>query len=145
MKTCKACKKRLSPGDFYKDARGKDGLYSVCKRCHNKKSDTRKMERYRSDEKYREKVKEKNRKYVRSEKFKEYCRKKYATDVRYRKRVKCKGAVRRALKRGELVKKKCFCGKEAEAHHLDYNYPLEIMWLCREHHAKWHSSNAPRY
>ena len=31
------------------------------------------------------------------------------------------------------------CGKEkVEAHHDDYNKPLEIRWLCFECHRKWH-------
>jgi hypothetical protein len=23
-------------------------------------------------------------------------------------------------------------------HHLDYDHPLDVMWLCRAHHAAWH-------
>jgi hypothetical protein len=30
------------------------------------------------------------------------------------------------------------CGKKAEAHHDDYNEPLEIRWLCMKHHREWH-------
>jgi len=41
-----------------------------------------------------------------------------------------------AVKTGEIIKRPCqMCGKrKVEAHHEDYSKPLEIMWLCREHH-----------
>ena len=34
MKTCRKCGLELSISSFYKDKRGKDGTYSVCKKCH---------------------------------------------------------------------------------------------------------------
>jgi hypothetical protein len=30
------------------------------------------------------------------------------------------------------------CGLAGERHHLDYAYPLEIIWLCRKHHSRTH-------
>ena len=41
-----------------------------------------------------------------------------------------------AIKSGKLKREPCkICGKiEVEGHHLDYSKPLEIIWLCREHH-----------
>jgi hypothetical protein len=43
------------------------------------------------------------------------------------------------LKRGKIIKNPCFCGSwDVEAHHEDYNKPLEVIWLCREHHLKHH-------
>lgn len=52
-----------------------------------------------------------------------------------------------AIKRGKLVKKPCeICGAEkAEAHHDDYNKPLEVRWLCKKHHTEWHRNNKPIY
>ncbi len=43
-----------------------------------------------------------------------------------------------ALKKGTLKKRKCFCGKKAEAHHSDYSKPLDVEWLCRKHHKETH-------
>ena len=34
------------------------------------------------------------------------------------------------------------CGNEkAEAHHCDYDKPLEVRWLCFKHHRKWHKEH----
>lgn len=48
--------------------------------------------------------------------------------------------VRTELKQGRLVKQPCVvCGDaEVEAHHEDYAKPLEVVWLCRDHHAWVH-------
>ncbi len=45
-----------------------------------------------------------------------------------------------AIKRGDLIKKPCeICGEvDTEGHHEDYNKPLEVTWLCKEHHFNRH-------
>lgn len=55
--------------------------------------------------------------------------------------------VRKAIKQGSLRKKFCeICGEQkVEAHHCDYNKPLDVMWLCKKHHAEWHRNNKPIY
>jgi len=41
------------------------------------------------------------------------------------------------LRNKTLVKQPCFCGKiKSEAHHEDYNNPLDIVWLCKKHHVE---------
>ena len=49
-------------------------------------------------------------------------------------------AVRRALVSGTLEKQGCeVCGMEiVDAHHDQYDEPLEVRWLCRLHHVKLH-------
>lgn len=43
-------------------------------------------------------------------------------------------------RRGKLVPQPCeVCGAaEVEMHHDDYSKPLEVRWLCREHHMAHH-------
>jgi hypothetical protein len=55
-------------------------------------------------------------------------------------RSKVKDAVRYALKTGKLVRLPCFeCGSlESEAHHPDYSRPLDVIWLCKQHHRECH-------
>ena len=45
--------------------------------------------------------------------------------------------VRRAILKGELIPQACeICSnlESIEAHHWDYSKPLEVQWLCKEHH-----------
>lgn len=48
--------------------------------------------------------------------------------------------VQRAKERGELKRQPCeVCGEvSVVAHHDDYAKPLDVRWLCRSHHQKWH-------
>lgn len=51
-----------------------------------------------------------------------------------------RAAVRDALRIGKLVRQPCVrCGGEdSNAHHEDYSKPLDVMWLCKAHHADRH-------
>lgn len=51
--------------------------------------------------------------------------------------------VANAVKTGKLIRMCCqLCSnKKSEAHHCDYNKPLDVMWLCRLHHIEWHKNN----
>jgi len=53
----------------------------------------------------------------------------------------CHSAVTKALKNGSLKKQPCaVCGTtdEVHAHHGDYSRPLDVVWLCPNHHAEKH-------
>jgi len=60
----------------------------------------------------------------------------YIEDLAKRKeRWKAYNAVAAAKRKGALVPQPCVaCGANAEAHHPNYKKPLEIIWVCREHH-----------
>lgn len=48
---------------------------------------------------------------------------------------RARNAVNNAIRDGRLKREPCeVCGEFAEAHHLDYRKPLDVKWLCREHH-----------
>lgn len=58
------------------------------------------------------------------------------------KRLKARSITNKAINRGELTRMPCeLCGEKAEAHHDDYDKPLEVRWLCFYHHRKWHKEN----
>lgn len=45
----------------------------------------------------------------------------------------------RALKNNLIKRKKCWCGEtKVFGHHNDYSKSLEVIWLCRTHHANLH-------
>ena len=52
--------------------------------------------------------------------------------------------VNNAVRDGRLTRQPCeVCGKAAaEAHHDDYSKPLEVRWLCKEHHEEQHHNGA---
>lgn len=49
-------------------------------------------------------------------------------------------AVQRAIKAGDLEKQTCeVCGAASvDAHHDQYEDPLQVRWLCRRHHTRFH-------
>jgi hypothetical protein len=58
-------------------------------------------------------------------------------------KTKAVAQVNSAIAAGKLTRKPCEkCGAEkAEGHHDDYAKPLEVRWLCRTHHRRWHKKH----
>jgi len=65
---------------------------------------------------------------------------------------KAQNLLEQAIEKGIVVRKhRCErCGKTGvfedgrtaiQAHHPDYNKPLEVMWLCQQCHHEWHKNN----
>lgn len=63
--------------------------------------------------------------------------------IRYFRRREAHSKVAVALKKGALVKLPCWCCGDAktEAHHYDYDSPLDVVWLCKEHHYQLHTEH----
>lgn len=60
-----------------------------------------------------------------------------AEQRRWRDYNEAHSAVHSAKAKGELVKEPCeICGSKVrvEAHHEDYSKPLDVRWLCNNHH-----------
>lgn len=47
-----------------------------------------------------------------------------------------------AINRGDLIRQPCIvCGNNrSQAHHEDYNKPLDVIWYCAKHHAEYHKN-----
>lgn len=66
-------------------------------------------------------------------------------------------AVRKAIRANVLIRMPCercgISGNEVmsngqsrsivQAHHDDYNFPLQVRWLCNSHHHQWHAFCEP--
>ncbi len=54
-------------------------------------------------------------------------------------KAKAHNVITAMLRAKKIQKSACFCGqKKVEAHHSNYNSPLDVTWLCRKHHLAWH-------
>lgn len=62
-------------------------------------------------------------------------------------RYLARAKVANAIAAGRISRQPCeVCAEQkAEAHHDDYNKPLNVRWLCRGCHLAWHRSNTPIY
>jgi hypothetical protein len=148
MKTCKKCGQSKSKSDFYKHNTTADGLNQHCKACFKIISKERRV-RLRKDPNWLENEILRVRLSARAARADGRKKKptKEQTSVsgkRWRVRNPEKQAahiaVNRAVKRGKLTKAPCvICGSNnSQAHHEDYSKPLDVIWLCRKHHAERH-------
>lgn len=57
-----------------------------------------------------------------------------------KRKIKARSIMNHAIRGGSLDRKNCQeCGNpKSEGHHSDYDKPLEVIWLCRKHHAELH-------
>ena len=71
---------------------------------------------------------------------------KYAQDAKQRnpEKARARMLLNSAVKSGKILKYNCkVCGSEkSEAHHPDYNKPLDVVWFCRAHHIEEHKKEA---
>ncbi len=118
-KICFRCKQDKPLSEFHKDSSKKDGLRGKCRQC----------------------CFEANKEYYSSAHGKAIVsgqtKRKW---IRTKKKVSCRNLLNIAIMDGIVFKKPCqICGSpHVEAHHDDYDKPLEVVWLCRFHHNELH-------
>ena len=132
-KQCFKCKEILPLDKFYKHPAMADGRVNKCKECNKK--DVR------------------DNRAIKIDYYREYDRKRGSRqsleDLRlYRKnnpiKYKAHTIVNHAINAKFIIKQPCeICGctTRLHAHHDDYSKPLDIRWLCAEHHFQWHKEN----
>lgn len=129
-KKCFKCNIEWPLHYFYKHPQMADGHLNKCKKCT--KSDVRK---HRADniEEVREYDKNRYQTENRKKQSTENCKKQRA---KYPEKYKARTAVSNAVRDKRLLKLPCcVCGsKKSTAHHEDYNKPLEVVWVCLQHH-----------
>lgn len=55
-------------------------------------------------------------------------------------KVIARSLLNNAVKRGKIIPEPCFiCGDSAEGHHSSYDLPLDVTWLCKQHHSQLHA------
>ena len=139
MKQCTNCGIWWSPEFFYRNSAAPDGRAWRCIECAKKIARERlgprppDWKKKSADKKaYRKKWLDEHPGYLSKMKKKYYSENRDKLKVRYR--------FREALKRGKLERQPCFvCGIEsADGHHPDYSRPLDVVWLCKDHHRQLH-------
>lgn len=125
MKRCTKCGAEKPLEEFAPRKDRPSGRESHCRQCQNEKARTPegKAIKKRNDEKSgnRRKASWRDRNP----------KKRYAHEQ-----------VAYALRIGKLIKQGCeICGEDAVGHHDDYDKPLEVRWLCPQHHIAWHKEH----
>lgn len=132
MKECRRCKANKALSEYYIHAQMADGHLNICKDCT--KNRVRKFSR---SERGREYDKKRNQTRKRKEWLRKYLKKRRASSPI---KTRCRNKFSKAIIAGKLIKKPCeVCGDlEVQGHHKDYNKPLEVIWLCGIHHREIH-------
>lgn len=145
MNNCKRCGNTTN--EFY------DSNKSWCKECIKSRARQSRIDRLDAVKEYERvrgrtrKRKAKVRAYAKTEKGKAArARASKAWRQRNKLKVAAHSAVARALSSGLLIRQPCeVCGATpAEAHHDDYTKPLDVRWLCDEHHKHHHQVGRAR-
>lgn len=134
-KTCFKCGLEQPITEFYRHPMMGDGRLGKCKTCT--KRDV--SENYRAKRpKYAAYERERNKRPERRKAAMEYAK---HQDPQKRLARSLTGS---AIKCGRLVPQPCeVCGsKNVQAHHDDYNKPLDVRWLCWVHHMAHHGRMA---
>lgn len=130
---CRKCKDRIRKAELNKDPEYK---------AQRKAKDAARRQTPEHKEKalqWKHKWREENKEY-----WNEYQRNYFQTPE-----AKAKQSARRtvsnAIRDGKLQKQPCcVCGtlNDVQAHHEDYDRPLDVVWVCRNHHSEIHRNNS---
>lgn len=142
---CKGCGLEKDPSLFYVSNK------SYCKDCiktRSRKNRVENLERYTEYEKQRAQLHHRvqaRKEYQKSDAGKvaaSKAKKKYIESNPKKRSVHI--TTGNAIRDGKLTKGDCeVCGTSSNivAHHCDYNKPLDVMWLCAQHHSDWHAEH----
>lgn len=163
MKKCKVCCKIKELCEFYKSKSNADGHSSLCKDCYKIKykeyyKKNIEKERLRS-KKYTDKnrLNTSNREkiiLINGETYYQHWYKENKNNVNIRNKewrdkntlkTKAHYIVKKNI-RNVLISKpskcmSCCLEKRLESHHNNYDKPLDIIWLCRSCHRRYHDSD----
>ena len=156
MINCTYCEADKPIVDFYQSTIRKDGKSGSCKECVRSRV---KANRAKNADYYKQFDRDRANLPHRVQARKDYAqtdqgkkataRAKEAHYYRYPNRSAARSAVTNAVRDGRLYKpSQCeSCSNETalHGHHCNYNYPLDVMWLCDPCHKKWHRENTPIY
>lgn len=115
MKTCRGCGETKPLSEFYRKPDMKDGLAGACKICAKAAQKKRRPDHLKANRQWRLKH-----------------------PLKYIAHYAIKQAVRYGRIIPPIICQHCFSRTKLEAHHEDYNRPLDVVWLCAPCHGKRH-------
>ena len=143
MKECFHCWESKPLTEFYKHSQMADGHLNKCKACVKAATEDRRKHLEATDPQWTAAEAERQRvKAARHRAAGTNTPTKNESKAAWRKRNPEKASahrkVSRAIKAGKLVRQPCeVCQSlETHAHHDDYSKPLDVRWLCPDHHGK---------
>jgi len=152
MKTCRRCEKSLPLESFHKHSGFKDGRRTTCKECACQES-----RKYYSNnrEKHLETCRDWQKRNPDKVRMYQVVHNNKRTSITklYKEnnpiRVRAQKKLNYAVFKGELQRKEvcqvCGCNdKKIEAHHFDYDKPLEVIWVCTACHGWIHRKHSLR-
>lgn len=130
-KYCTGCKQHRLIQEFAWNRSRPDLRSGWCKPCHRSDGAVR-----RQDAAYKALHKTLAKAWRQSPEGRERTRLRAARErQQYPEKIIARRRVRDALASGRLIRLPCFCGEtKTEGHHEDYSKPLEVIWLCKQHH-----------
>ena len=143
MKTCFKCGQSKPLNEFYAHPRCRQGTLNKCKECtkidvglHYQK----KMQdpAWIAKERERQRIKERARRAAGKVIPDQGAKNRWAR--RNPHKIRAQHKARTAVIKGKIAKLPCeVCGSaNVQAHHDDYERPLDVRWLCAKHHAEHH-------
>ncbi len=142
MKQCFKCKTTKPLNDYYPHKEMRDGHLNKCKECCKKDSAlliTKKQKNVDWVLKEQKRCREKAKKYKYSHQHNKVT-KRYS--ISNPEKCKARRIANNAIKNKKLTRKSCEflnCNiTKTESHHSDYSKPLDVNWLCTNHHNLLH-------
>lgn len=139
---CNICLKDKPLGAMCKSTQVKSGRSPRCKECYNAKLKAERLDPINGPLRRAKDRAKAARRRLRGHKKKKLPEQSRRYQVKYYKanqtKIKCRTAFNYAILTGKIARGPCeVCGSttKIEGHHEDYSKPLEVNWLCKEHHA----------
>lgn len=136
MKTCFKCGVSKDLGAFYKHSQMADGHLNKCIDCTKRDARTHRIVNAES-------VRERDRlRGRRPSRALDRAQRNERWGAAHPQKKAAHVAVNNAVRDGRLARLPCaFCGARdnLEAHHHDYAKPLDVTWLCRPCHRRFHA------
>lgn len=151
MKICRNCSTEKQMTEYYAHPNSADGHMPICKECHKARVRQNRADRidyyqqYDRDRAYDPDRVAARKDYWRRTKVDQKLRaaaneNRRAWVMRHSEKRLAHVIAGNAIRDGRLTKQPCErCGElRVEAHHEDYNKPLEVTWLCKPCHMMRH-------